>query len=120
MAQQWLNPAGFALLTLALVAVGVWLCGRTAAALGVHDHPAIVWDEIAGYFITLIAAPAGWFWLAVGFVLFRFFDILKPWPANLADRELEGGFGIMMDDVMAAVYAWLAMQSIIVLSGNGF
>jgi phosphatidylglycerophosphatase A len=58
----------------------------------------------------MIAAPPGWIWIIAGFILFRIFDILKPWPVSLVDKQIEGGFGIMADDVMAAVYAWLSLQ----------
>lgn len=95
--------------------VGVWLCDVTARNLGVHDHPGIVWDEFVGYWLTMAAAPSGWQWVLLGFVLFRLFDIAKPWPIRLADRRLGGGFGIMFDDVLAGVYAWLLMQAIVVL-----
>jgi len=63
--------------------LGVWLCHVTSRDLGVHDHGGIVWDEIVGYLITMIAAPPGWQWMVAGFVLFRFFDIIKPWPIRL-------------------------------------
>ncbi len=102
----------FLLLTALMFAVGVWLCDRTARDLGVHDHPSIVWDEIVGYFITMIAAPVGWLWVAIGFGLFRVFDILKPWPIRTVDRQVGGGFGIMADDVLAGIYAWLILQSL--------
>ncbi|MCB1714193.1 MAG: phosphatidylglycerophosphatase A [Candidatus Competibacteraceae bacterium] len=107
-----LSPALYAGLTLLLAVLGVYLCGRTALALGGHDHPAIVWDELVGIFLTMLAAPKEWYWLLLGFVLFRFFDILKPWPVSVADQSLEGGFGIMADDILAAAYAWLVLQLI--------
>lgn len=94
--------------------VGVFLCGYTSAALGVHDHGGIVWDEFVGFWITMIAVPATWQWILAGFVLFRIFDIVKPWPVKIADKKVKGGFGIMLDDVLAGVYALaclhLAMQ----------
>lgn len=92
--------------------LGIWLCGYTAHHLGEHDHPSIVWDEVVGYFITMIAAPAGWLWLLLGFLLFRLFDILKPWPIRWVDRHVHGGFGIMLDDVLAGAMAWLVLQGI--------
>lgn len=95
---------------LAVCVVGVWLCDVTSRDLGVHDHPGIVWDEIAGYLITMIAAPAGWQWWVAGFVLFRIFDIIKPWPIAWVDRRVQGGLGIMLDDVLAAVFAWGGLQ----------
>ncbi|MBU2885769.1 phosphatidylglycerophosphatase A [Gilvimarinus agarilyticus] len=91
-------------------AVGVYWCDRSSRALGVHDHPGIVWDEIIGYWITMLWAPAGWGWIVLGFVLFRLFDIAKPWPVSFADKKVSGGLGIMIDDVLAALYALLAMQ----------
>lgn len=99
-------------LTLAAFFVGIWLCGVTAKAFGVHDHPAIVWDEIVGYWLTLWLAPAthSGLWMAVGFGLFRLFDILKPWPIRWLDQKIHGGFGIMFDDMIAALLAWLCLQ----------
>lgn len=90
--------------------VGIWLCGRAARDLGVHDHPGIVWDEIAGFLVTMIAAPAGWAWIAVGFVLFRLFDIWKPWPIRWLDRRVGGGLGIMLDDLVAGAFAAAGLQ----------
>lgn len=86
-------------------AVGVYLCHYTSIALGVHDHSGIVWDEIIGFWITMIAVPVSWQWILAGFVLFRVFDILKPWPVKIADAKMKGGFGIMFDDVLAGIYA---------------
>jgi phosphatidylglycerophosphatase A len=99
---------GFAVhLAFAIVAAvaGIWLCGESARRLGVHDHPGIVWDEITGYTVTMLAAPPDWRWLAAGFVLFRFFDIVKPWPIREADHSLSGGLGIMLDDIIAGIFA---------------
>lgn len=90
--------------------VGVWLCEVTARDLGVHDHPGIVWDEFVGYFITMIAAPSGWLWLVIGFVLFRLFDIIKPWPIHVIDNGVDGGLGIMLDDVLAGLMALGCLQ----------
>ena len=96
--------------TLVVTLVGVWLCDVTAKDLGVHDHPGIVWDEIAGYLITMIAAPSGWLWWVIGFVLFRIFDILKPWPIHVIDKGVDGGLGIMLDDVLAGLMALACLQ----------
>ncbi len=89
---------------------GIFLCGYTAKALNVHDHPGIVWDEIVGYFITMFMVPKQWMWILLGFVLFRIFDIWKPWPISIADKRLKGGFGIMLDDVIAAIFALIIIQ----------
>lgn len=91
---------------------GVFWCGRTARELGVHDHPGIVWDEVVGFLVTMLAAPAGWPWLVAGFVLFRLFDILKPWPIRWADRRVQGGLGIMLDDVLAGIGAALVLVAL--------
>jgi len=99
---------GFAIhvaFAIAACVIGVYICGESARRLGVHDHPGIVWDEIAGFAITMLATPLDWRWLAAAFVLFRFFDIVKPWPIREADHSLAGGLGIMLDDVMAGVVA---------------
>lgn len=93
-----------------VVVAGIWICGKAARDLGVHDHPGIVWDEIAGYLLTMLAAPVGWIWIAVGFGLFRLFDIWKPWPIGWLDRRVAGGFGIMLDDLVAGLLAALCMQ----------
>lgn len=92
--------------------VGIWLCRVTAQDMGVHDHPSIVWDEIVGYWLTMIAAPAGWMWIWLGFLLFRIFDVWKPWPIRWIDQRIQGGFGIMFDDILAGLYAWICLQSI--------
>lgn len=92
-------------------ALGVYWCDRASKQLGVHDHGGIVWDEFVGYWITMFFAPAGWGWMLAGFVLFRFFDILKPWPINWLDRKVDGGLGIMVDDVLAGIYALAVLQA---------
>lgn len=92
--------------------IGVLLCDKTSSTLGGHDHPAIVWDEFVGFWLTMLFAPAGWQWIVIGFVLFRLFDIWKPWPVSLADQKIKGGLGIMLDDVIAGVYALFFLQLI--------
>ncbi len=91
-------------------AIGVYLCDKTSKDMGVHDHGGIVWDEFVGYWITMLAAPQGWQWVLLGFVLFRFFDVVKPWPISWLDKHVQGGFGIMIDDVLAGFMALLVMQ----------
>lgn len=92
---------------------GIWACGKTADDLGVHDHPAIVWDEVAGYYITMIGAALSWQTLLVGFLLFRFFDIVKPGPIRVLDKRAHGGFGIMIDDVLAGIFSLICLQALI-------
>jgi len=72
-----------------------------------------VWDEFVGYWITMWLAPSGWVYIIVGFILFRIFDILKPWPISWLDKHVEGGFGIMIDDVLAGILAFAALQGLI-------
>lgn len=91
---------------------GIWICGRTSKDLGVHDHGGIVWDEFVGLWITLIAVPAGWVWVILGFALFRVFDILKPWPIGWVDQRVSGGWGIMLDDILAGVMALCVLQAL--------
>ncbi len=99
---------------LGMMVLGVWLCGWSARDLGVHDHPGIVWDEIVGYLVTMAGAPAHWAAMLIGFCLFRLFDIWKPWPIGRVDQGLSGGMGIMLDDVLAGVFAavWLQLTSL--------
>lgn len=96
-----------------LFIVGIYLCQKTTDKLGAHDHSAIVWDEVVGYLLTMIAVPFDWRWVIVGFFLFRLFDVWKPWPVRLLDRHVGGGLGIMLDDVGAAVYAALSLHAIL-------
>jgi phosphatidylglycerophosphatase A len=105
-----LNPLAYLLATLFSVIAGVYLCERTSKALGVHDHAAIVWDEFAGFFITMLFAPVSLTTIVLGFCLFRVFDILKPWPASVIDSRIKGGLGVMLDDVVAGIYAMLVLQ----------
>ncbi|MEQ1558511.1 MAG: phosphatidylglycerophosphatase A [Methyloglobulus sp.] len=95
----------YSLVTIMVTIVGIWICDKAAEKLGEHDFGGIVWDEIAGYLITLWWIPFSWQGVVLGFILFRFFDILKPWPIKVADRRVKGGFGIMLDDVLAGVLA---------------
>ena len=97
-------PARLALLAAAFL-LGVWACARAGRALGVADHGGIVWDEIVAYALVLLFTPPGWLWIALAFALFRLFDILKPWPIRFFDTRLKNGFGVMFDDLLAAVYA---------------
>lgn len=108
-AQDWSLGAYICVLLLSFV-LGVWLCDRASKALGVHDHGGIVWDEFVGFWLTMLAAPPGWQWLLLGFVLFRIFDIWKPQPIKWADQHVHGGLGIMLDDVLAGLYALLVLQ----------
>jgi len=95
----------YSLLTLIVTVAGIPICDIAAKKLDEHDFGGIVWDEIAGYLITMWLVPFSWQAMVLGFILFRFFDILKPWPIKWIDRQVHGGLGIMLDDVLAGVFA---------------
>lgn len=104
--------AAWAVVLLGLFA-GSWICQKSADAIGVHDHGGIVWDEFVGIWIVLILLPEqNWQWWLIAFIAFRMFDIVKPWPIKWLDQHLEGGFGIMADDVVAAIFAALSVWGI--------
>ena len=102
-------PAYVTVVSIAGIA-GIWICDRASRELGVHDHPGIVWDEFVGMWIAATALPADPLWLAFAFLSFRFFDIIKPWPVSWLDRNVRGGFGIMIDDVAAGLLAFASVQ----------
>lgn len=102
-------PAYIVMLSVATI-IGVWLCDKTARDLQIHDHPAIVWDEFCGYWLTMLLAPQSIVWAVYGFVLFRIFDIWKPWPIRWADKYIRGGAGIMIDDLIAGIFAGVVLQ----------
>ena len=99
---------------LLLIVAGIWICGESARRIGVHDHGGIVWDEITGMYLVLLVVPPEMALWALSFALFRLFDIWKPWPIRELDHRLAGGAGIMLDDLVAALYA----SSILVLGGR--
>jgi len=99
----------YTLVVITLFAVGVYLCEVTTNDIGVYDHSGIVWDEIVGFLIAMYGMPAAWPLVLLGFLLFRLFDIWKPWPIRLLESRIKGGLGIMFDDVLAAIYTWIAM-----------
>ncbi len=111
-----MSPLNYAAFVLASFVVGVWVCGRTARDIGVHDHGGIVWDEFTGYWLTMFMAPPGWTWIVLGFVLFRLFDIVKPWPIRWLDRNVDGGLGVMIDDVLAGLMALVCLQLLAAIS----
>ncbi len=106
---HWLSGSAWIALLCAGFVVGIWACAKTGRDLGVPDHGAMVWDEMIAIWGVLLVAPSGWGWQCAGFVLFRFFDIVKPPPIRTVDRRFKGGFGVMADDLVAAFFALLAM-----------
>jgi len=106
------TPLPYAIAVIIMGLAGIYICGKTADDVGVHDHPAIVWDEFVGFFITMFMVPVSWQSILVGFLLFRVFDILKPWPISFIDKKMTGGAGIMFDDVLAGIFALAIMHLI--------
>ena len=91
--------------------IGIWAAQRVIARIGVEDPGVIVWDEFIGQWIALFLIPPGWWWVLAAFVLFRIFDVIKPWPVSWADRQIKGGVGTMLDDVFAGIYAFGLLQA---------
>ncbi|WP_294910963.1 phosphatidylglycerophosphatase A [Tatumella sp. UBA2305] len=101
------------LVVLAGICLGVYLCHRTAKDMGVHDHGSIVWDEFIGMWITLMAIPNHhWQWVAAGFIVFRILDMWKPWPIRWFDRNVSGGMGIMIDDIVAGILSAVILYAV--------
>ena len=103
----------YATVSLVVFIVGTWASDRTSKDIGVHDHGGIVIDEVAGYLVTMFAIPVNLWTLLVGFIVFRVFDILKPWPIGWFDRRVQGGLGIMLDDLLAGIYGLAVMWAVI-------
>ncbi len=105
----------------ALIVAGTWLLQRLCARRGLGDDPALVLDEVAGVWLTLACLPSDVFVMAAGFLLFRLFDIFKPWPVSWADQRVPGGFGVMLDDIIAGILAAIAAHIVLwLLSQAGF
>lgn len=94
----------------ALFIVGIYFCDITGKAIGISDHGSIVWDEIAAMMLVLTITPFQWQWWLSAFFLFRLFDIWKPFPIRQCDANLKGGFGVMFDDLLAALYAMIGLK----------
>lgn len=110
---QTLSAPWYWAIVAAAFVFGIYVCGRTARDIGVHDHGALVWDEFVGLWIALAMIPAQWLWVLVGFALFRLLDIWKPWPIRWFDRNVHGGLGVMLDDAVAGVLACLLLRALV-------
>jgi len=105
--------AAYLLITIIAAIIGITICQKTSDDMGVHDHGSIVWDEFVGFWITMAIAPVlSWQWVLAGFILFRFFDMVKPWPISWLDKHVHGGFGIMIDDILAGFMAMIALWGV--------
>jgi phosphatidylglycerophosphatase A len=96
--------------------LGVVASDKISNELGVHDYGGIVWDEVIGFLITMFLIPPQLVWIIMGFILFRIFDIWKPFPIKKIEKKVQGGLGVMLDDVLAAIYAWLILYSLVWLA----
>ena len=106
------NTASLVTLLVASFILGVWASAVAGRNLGVPDHGAIVWDEVAAFGLVLLFTPPSWLWYGLAFAAFRFFDILKPWPIRQCDARFKSGFGVMFDDLLAAVYAIAVIKGV--------
>ncbi len=97
---------------LLIIIISSWICDKVSKEIGVHDHQGMSLDEVVGYLVTMCGAPHGILYIVLGFILFRLFDIWKPWPIRYADDHVHGGFGIILDDVLAGIYASIILQII--------
>jgi len=99
------------IILVALIVIGsMWLCERVSREINVHDHQGMCLDEIVGYLVTMTGAPHGTIWIILGFILFRIFDIWKPWPIDYIDKHISGGFGIILDDVLAGIFSIIFLK----------
>ncbi len=103
----------YAIATLLITVFGIWLSEKVSEEIGIHDFPGMNFDEIVGYLVTMFLVPARWYWVLLGFGLFRLFDIWKPWPINWVDKNVKGGFGIILDDVMAGILSFIVIQIVL-------
>ena len=109
---QHLPPVLYITFVVLFCAASMWISERVSNEIKVHDHPGMNLDEFAGFFVTMIFAPVGWQWIVLGFLLFRLFDIWKPWPINWLDEKIQGGFGMVIDDIVAGLFSFVVIQLI--------
>ena len=107
---QPLSLSAYLIIIAGFIIFSMWICERASRQTHVHDHPGMCIDEFAGFFVTMIHAPRGWLAIVIGFLLFRLFDIWKPWPINWLDKNVHGGIGMVLDDVVAGLVACAIMQ----------
>jgi phosphatidylglycerophosphatase A len=116
----WLPPLAIAFLAIPLFFVGIWACDVTGRDLGVADHGAMVWDEIVAFLPLAALASTSFVLQAIAFLLFRLFDIWKPFPIREFEKRLKGGFGVMFDDLVAACYAYVVLIPVVVIQHKYF
>lgn len=106
----WLPTLAYILITLLFAVYGVYICEKTSRDLQVHDFSGIVWDEIVGFLLSMAFLPLHWVWILAGFILFRLLDIIKPWPISYIDKNISGGLGIMLDDILAGLLTCMILN----------
>ena len=116
----FLPPIAIALLAVPLFFLGIWACEVTGRNLGVSDHRSMVWDEVVAFLPLAALASASFYLQALMFLLFRLFDIWKPFPIRNLERNLKGGVGVMADDLVAACYAYVTFMVVVVVAHKGF
>ncbi len=104
---------GYIVMLIVTALIGIVICQKASDELGVHDHSGIVWDEFVGLWLTMLFAPVSWTAIILGFLIFRFFDVLKPWPIKVIDAQVGGGLGIMLDDILAGIFALITLQIVL-------
>lgn len=109
---QHLSLIAYGVVCILITVFGAWVSEKVSKEIGIHDYPGMNFDEIVGFMITMFAAPKGWFWVLLGFGLFRFFDIVKPGPIAWIDKNVKGGVGVVLDDCVAALFAWVVLQAV--------
>lgn len=107
---QNLSLTSYLLFLIPFIAISAWISDRISREIHIHDHPGMNLDEFAGFFVTMLNAPHGFGWIILGLLLFRLFDIWKPWPIDLIDEKVEGGVGMVLDDIVAGVFAMIIIQ----------
>ena len=110
LAMQTLSVSSYLALLLLIIVTSMWICHKVTLEIGIEDHQGMCLDEVVGFLVTMFYAPHGWKWIWFGFILFRLFDILKPWPIRYVDRNIHGGVGIILDDVLAGVLSCIVLQ----------
>ena len=109
--EKWgLQPEAYLAFIFFMFVVGIWFCEKTGSALGVADHNGIVWDEIVAFLLILHFTPQQWEWFVLAFFVFRVFDVWKPFPIRHFDSTIKNGFGVMLDDLLAAAYSIAVIQ----------
>lgn len=112
LAMQHLPHILYLILLIPIILGSMWLCEKASKETHSHDHSGMCIDEIVGYLVTMFAAPKGFIWILIGFGLFRFFDIVKPWPIDYVDTHVKGGVGMILDDVLAGIYSLIILHII--------